>query len=124
MRTWIFDPETETPLLAQHLFGLVDAERLAGRNVPRLATLEVESEVQTLDEQRRERDDHDDDRDDESDPSMAVEVDRGLAAVEPAGTGRCDVVGTGHDATSRPNALRPAMNLLRASRITAGRVKK
>ena len=73
---------------------------------------------------RSDGDDHDDDRDDEPDPAMAVEVDGGLAAVEPAGAGCCDVIRTGHDATSRPNALRPAMNLLRASNSTAGRVKK
>ncbi len=69
----------------EHSPGLVDPERLARRDVPRVAALEVETEVQALGDQRHERDDdHHGSRYRARVLPPAVEVDRRLAAEQSA----------------------------------------
>ena len=73
-------------VVGEHLFGLGDTEGLAGRDVPRVAALEVEAEVQALVEERDHGDDNDDHGAVEPDPPVPVEVDGRLPAREPAET--------------------------------------
>ena len=57
--------------------------RFAGRHLPGDATLEVEAEVEAVGDQRHDRDEQQQPRQSQTPPALAVEVDRGLAVVQP-----------------------------------------